>query len=121
MLAISFIGLSLPAAILPASARCFARSLSRARLLGFRNMGIEQRQSARQIVNRPAWVDAGAQGAKRDCVLVDISDTGARLELDPAAIPETFSLLLSPGGEERRACRIVWRSTNQIGVQFQSA
>jgi len=83
-------------------------------------MGIEQRQSPRQTVNRPAWVDLGAQGAKHDCVLVDISDTGARLELAaPAAMPETFRLLLSAGGEVRRECRIVWRSSNQVGVQFQ--
>jgi hypothetical protein len=85
-------------------------------------MGIEQRQSPRQTVNRPAWLDLGAQGAKRDCMLVDISATGARLELGaPAAMPETFGLVLSAGGEDRRDCRIVWRSSTQIGVQFQPA
>jgi hypothetical protein len=83
-------------------------------------MSIEQRQSPRHTVNRPAWVDAGAQGARQDCLLVDISDTGARLELAaPAAMPETFRLLLSAGGEVRRECRVVWRSATQVGVQFQ--
>ena len=84
-------------------------------------MSIEQRQSPRQTVNRAAWVDTGAVGARRDCLLVDISETGARLQVDTSPVPDTFQLLLSPGGEERRDCRVVWRSDNQLGVQFQAA
>jgi hypothetical protein len=86
--------------------------------MGTEHRGIEHRQSPRHTVNRPAWVDAGG-GAKRDCVLVDISESGARLALEaPAEIPETFCLFLSPGGEVRRDCRIAWRSDKQVGVQF---
>ncbi len=85
-------------------------------------MGIEQRQSPRKTVNSPAWVNAGSGTPTCDCLLVDISDTGARLELrTPAEMPETFNLLLSANGAVQRRCQIVWRSNSQIGVQFCSA
>jgi hypothetical protein len=82
--------------------------------------GIEHRQSPRHTVNRPAWVDAG--GTRCNCILVDISEHGARLEFAaPGTIPETFWLLLSAGGEVRRDCRIVWRSEKHVGVEFRLA
>ncbi len=85
-------------------------------------MGIEQRQSPRKTVNSPAWVNLGGGAPARDCLLVDISDTGARLELGtPAEMPPTFALLLSANGTVQRQCQIVWRSNSQVGVQFCSA
>jgi PilZ domain len=54
-----------------------------------------------------------------DCVVWDISAVGARLVLaSTAAIPGTFDLSFD-GARTLRACRVVWRSPMEIGVQFQ--
>jgi hypothetical protein len=53
------------------------------------------------------------------CAIVDVSDTGARLQLvDDCELPEHFLLLLTRSGEPRRHCRIVWRNGLFVGVQF---
>jgi hypothetical protein len=54
------------------------------------------------------------------CVLSDISDTGARIDVEDAAnLPDRFMLLLSGTGSARRRCRIVWRAPAQVGVAFE--
>ncbi|MDO8874563.1 MAG: PilZ domain-containing protein [Pseudolabrys sp.] len=56
---------------------------------------------------------------QRGCVLSDISDTGARIDVDPTdELPERFTLLLSGNGSPRRRCRVVWRQPTQVGVNF---
>jgi hypothetical protein len=81
-------------------------------------MGIENRKSPRTVLH-PAQVADGT--FIRDCILADISDSGAKLTIaSPNEIPNDFTLLLSPSGSIRRRCRVVWRSDNQIGVEFLS-
>lgn len=56
---------------------------------------------------------------QRGCVLSDISDTGARIDVQTAdELPERFTLLLSGNGSPRRKCRVVWRQPTQVGVNF---
>ena len=58
-------------------------------------------------------------GGAIDCVVRNISDTGAALEIaSPVGIPDTFTLLIS-GDHTGRRCRVAWRSDNRIGVSFQ--
>ncbi|MBZ6076662.1 PilZ domain-containing protein [Microvirga puerhi] len=53
-----------------------------------------------------------------DCVLCDISETGARLAiLDPAEIPLEFNLHVPEEGAYARV-RLVWSSGNECGVTF---
>jgi hypothetical protein len=57
--------------------------------------------------------------APRGCVLSDISDTGARIDVETVdELPDRFTLLLSGNGSPRRNCRVVWRQPTQIGVDF---
>jgi hypothetical protein len=54
------------------------------------------------------------------CALSDISDTGARIDVEDAkTIPDHFVLLLSGNGKARRKCRVVWRKATQIGLTFE--
>ena len=54
------------------------------------------------------------------CVLSDISDTGARLDVeDSSTLPDRFMLLLSGTGSARRSCRVIWRAPAQVGVAFE--
>ncbi len=53
-----------------------------------------------------------------DCIIRNMSEHGAGLELkNPAAIPDIFQLLIKPELVKRN-CRVVWRAENRIGVQF---
>ena len=76
----------------------------------------ERRRARRTPVYRCAkiWVN----GSLRDCVVRDISSLGARLALlSTAYIPDQVSLTFD-GAHTLRACRVAWRSTTEIGVEF---
>jgi hypothetical protein len=79
----------------------------------------EKRQSRRQPLRYTAWVAATAE-QRLGCVVSDVSNTGARIDVqDSTAIPDQFVLLLSSNGAARRICRVVWRKPTQMGVKFE--
>ncbi|HZS63828.1 MAG TPA: PilZ domain-containing protein [Xanthobacteraceae bacterium] len=79
----------------------------------------ENRKKIRRPMHYTAWI--GLDGApRRGCTVADISETGARLQIDtPLELPEIFKLLLSGHGAIYRRCRVVWRSDNEVGVEFE--
>ena len=57
-------------------------------------------------------------GGVIDCVVRNISETGAALEVaSPLGIPDTFNLLIS-GDHSTRHCQVAWRKDKRIGVAF---
>ena len=53
-----------------------------------------------------------------DCIIRNMSDTGAALEVEiPAGIPDDFTLLIRPEIIKRN-CHVVWRTKRRIGVRF---
>ena len=53
-----------------------------------------------------------------DCLVKDISDTGARLTFaDTAIIPNEFNLRLPQKGQTRRV-KLAWRHHDKVGVSF---
>jgi hypothetical protein len=53
------------------------------------------------------------------CSISDISESGARLALErEETLPDAFTLLLTPSGEARRQCRVIWREGVLVGVKF---
>ena len=82
-------------------------------------MRSEKRKSRRRPLKYSAWM-ALDDDKLHGCVLSDVSDTGARLDVeDGKALPERFMLLLSGTGSARRSCRIIWRAEAQVGVAFE--
>ena len=80
--------------------------------------GKDKRRSRRRALRRSAWVALGPNDL-HGCTLSDISDVGARIELDdPRTIPDHFMLFLSNNGAARRSCDVVWRNSQQVGVRF---
>jgi len=58
---------------------------------------------------------------RRSCILLDVSESGAKLEIDGS--PEVlrareFFLLLSSTGLAFRRCELVWVDGTQVGVKF---
>lgn len=81
-------------------------------------MPSEKRIARRKALNYPARIDAG-DGALRDCVLCDISETGARVALlSSDAVPEQFTLLMGTQGAAPRNCKVAWRRGDELGLQF---
>jgi len=53
-----------------------------------------------------------------DCVIRNLSDTGALLEVEsPIGIPDKFDLIIKPE-TIRRQCAVARRSAKSIGVRF---
>ncbi|MFZ0608715.1 MAG: PilZ domain-containing protein [Xanthobacteraceae bacterium] len=79
----------------------------------------ESRSSKRRLVLHGARI-AGIDGsAPESCRILDVSASGARLQVtDPGHLPDLFLLLLSRDGALRRQCAVVWRSGRTIGVEF---
>jgi hypothetical protein len=79
----------------------------------------DARSSPRALVRRSGWF-VGAIGQQLcECTVWDESKTGARLVVDaPETIPDVFHIYMTLNFASRRQCRVVWRSSNQIGVEF---
>ena len=57
-------------------------------------------------------------GGAIDCIVRNISETGAALEVNtPLFIPDHFTLFV-PTEQLKRRCRVVWRKEKRIGVTF---
>lgn len=78
----------------------------------------KEKRATRHKVHRQAWLTLGGF-AKRECEVLDLSSTGARLRVQSADIPSD-DLGLSMTFDVRKAarCRLVWREKNVIGVEF---
>lgn len=59
--------------------------------------------------------------ATLDCVIRNLSETGAKLELSSSVtIPDRFQLVIPRRSETRRA-RIVWHRDELMGIAFENA
>jgi hypothetical protein len=87
-------------------------------LIPTESMGDERRASSRQRRLHGGKIVFNNNTSSIDCVVRDLSPTGARLEVaSPIGIPDWFDLRINRNG----VCypsKVVWRSANQIGVMF---
>lgn len=79
----------------------------------------DQRKTPRRQMRYSAWL-AFDGDVLCGCALHDVSETGARIDVDNSkTIPDRFTLLLSGNGAPQRPCRVIWRQPHQIGVTFE--
>jgi hypothetical protein len=74
-----------------------------------------KRKRARQSWVRAAKIQASGATRLRDCLILEISDSGVRLQAASGRITNRFTLLLAGG---RRECRVIWRTGNEVGAEF---
>jgi hypothetical protein len=80
----------------------------------------DRRTSVRRRVYKTGQISFRGLHAAIDCVIRDISDTGARLSVvSPLGIPEFFDLTRE--GLPPCKCRVVWRKSALVGVEFVNA
>ena len=78
-----------------------------------------RRQSPRQLHCRAAKIQIGGDAPPRDCLLIDISKGGVRLNVDGLDVPDEFVLFLSNDGIiQESACKVAWRFGDEIGAKF---
>ena len=82
-------------------------------------MSSNRRKSVRRSIGYSAKIVAHDGSWGRDCRVVDVSDSGARLVIDePADMPRDFVLALTERGKARH-CHVVWTRDGEIGVKFE--
>jgi hypothetical protein len=82
---------------------------------------IDQRSNTRRRSFLRAKVLFPNKAATMDCLVRDISETGARLDIgSQAVIPERFDLHIPQKGVTHQAI-IRWRALEEMGVSFESA
>jgi PilZ domain len=78
---------------------------------------IEKRVAPRHRVLKHGTL-AFAGGGGIDCMVRNISSSGARLDIaNPIGVPQTFTLVIE-ADQFRRRCHAVWSSDKRVGVAF---
>ena len=77
----------------------------------------ERRRSERRKLLRTATVTYEGLRWPMPCVLLDISQNGARLSMPAQDFPDEFQLLVESEALSRR-CLVVWRRGDEVGVDF---
>jgi hypothetical protein len=82
-------------------------------------MDEDRRNVTRTRISRGAKIIAPRRSQIIHCTVQNITSGGARLKVaNTYGMPETFELTFEHG-RTRRACRVVWRTADELGVAFQ--
>jgi PilZ domain len=81
---------------------------------------VKEKRSARRLPSRyTAWVALTAE-QRHGCVISNVSDSGARIDVqDSKILPDCFVLMLANNAAARRYCRVIWRKPTRVGVKFE--
>jgi PilZ domain len=82
---------------------------------------MDRRQSAREKVIYGGVAEIGERGATRNCVVRNISESGASIEFSDLVLPakQEMSLMIARKGRSFLA-KIIWWRDNFVGVAFKS-
>jgi PilZ domain-containing protein len=82
-------------------------------------MSSNRRKFPRKPITHKAKIVGNDGSWGRNCRVVDVSASGAKLMTDqPLKLPKEFMLALSGHGGPLRKCHLVWSNDNEIGVAF---
>src|SRR5258708_1483438 len=82
-------------------------------------MAENRRRVRRTRLDRHCWIVIAADQPRRKCLLKDISDTGARVALDPGAkLPDAVDLYLTNEGTVARKSAVIWQTGSEAGLRF---
>jgi PilZ domain len=75
-------------------------------------------RQVRRVRHVSAWIVLTGQ-ANQECDVMDISKNGAKIAVASSShLPQRFELVFLPDSTKRRACNVIWRRGQMIGVQF---
>jgi hypothetical protein len=78
-----------------------------------------KKRDARKSMHQPGWVTLEGGFAARQCVVKNLSATGANLTIDdPNSLPAKLRLAFSRDARSGRSCEVVWRRGKSVGIKF---
>jgi hypothetical protein len=78
-----------------------------------------RRRSSRRPHYRAAKIQLGGDLLARDCLVLNISKGGVRLNVAGLDVPDEFVLLFSKDGiVHESTCKVAWRFANEVGAKF---
>jgi hypothetical protein len=80
----------------------------------------DRRDRQRTQIQRNAKIIVPHRSPTLHCTVQNITGTGACLKLaNTASVPDRFELTFEIG-RTRRACRVIWRTADSLGVAFEA-
>jgi hypothetical protein len=78
-----------------------------------------RKREARKSLQQPGWITLEGGFAARQCVVEDMSSTGAKIRIDdPDTLPARLRLAFARDARTGRTCQVVWRRGKLLGVKF---
>ena len=78
-----------------------------------------KKRDVRRSVQQTAWVTLDGGFAARECLVHDMSATGAKLTVsDASVLSGLLRLTFSRDANKSRQCQVVWRRGRSFGVKF---
>jgi hypothetical protein len=82
-------------------------------------MAVTKKREARKSLSQPGWITLEGGFAARQCVVQDMSSSGAKIRIDdPNALPAKLQLAFTRDARTGRTCHVVWRRGSSVGVKF---
>jgi hypothetical protein len=82
-------------------------------------MAVTKKREVRKSLRQPAWITLEGGFAARQCMVQDISSSGAKITVDdPDILPAKLRLAFSRDARTGRNCAVVWRRGKSAGVKF---
>ena len=78
----------------------------------------DQRKAPRYTLERYAKIFSKTASLPRDCLIVDISDSGVRIHAENVEVADEFTIQITGIANGRRECRVIWRLGFEIGAEF---
>jgi hypothetical protein len=82
-------------------------------------MAVTKKREARKSLQQPGWITLDGGFAARQCVVRDMSSTGAKIAIDdPNMLPAKLRLAFARDARTGRNCEVVWRRGSSVGIKF---
>jgi hypothetical protein len=82
-------------------------------------MPAPKKRESRKLLGQPAWITLEGGFAARQCMVQDISSSGAKITIDDAVtLPATVRLAFARDARTGHRCQVVWRRGRSAGVKF---
>jgi PilZ domain len=80
-------------------------------------MLLDRRKNSRQTFNRLGRFYSDLSG-QHECMIVDLSEGGARLHTHTETPPVFALTILTDAGAIQKRCKVIWRLGHEVGVEF---
>jgi hypothetical protein len=78
-----------------------------------------KKREVRKSLRQAGWITLEGGFAARQCVVQNMSSTGAKITIDdPNMLPAKLRLAFTRDARTGRPCEVVWRRGKSVGVKF---